>query len=747
MKMPNSNHEAMIEAICDGKLPEVKQWLDEGVPPDGPPQCPAFARPLALALSGGHLEIAELLIARGASQATGVEALKDCIDNSDLSEWIDRLIADANPDLSKKFQEAFVHACEEGKREIAEKLLAVCPTPAEFTFRRCPLRQAICSLQTETVLWLLEIGFGPQSHLANEGPPVVYAVLADEPKVLERLLEEGQPVDQKVGGHQTVFTCIPKLYSRLRHVRDFPKNDKYEVFHEGSLLHVAAVAGSPKCAALLLEAGLDAQAIDSEGRTPAMLASIGGEHTADVLKLLPEPDLTDETALVDLATRGIRDGDVSAVKKAIENGFDITTPVKTTYGVVWTPLTFAAIQGNVDILRELIAAGAELNRSDWTDSKRPVMKGIRYLYENGGLGMFADPAAPIDRTALGWAALHGHVDSVRILIDAGADPSSMDALSMTALHTAALGNQADVISFLVDAGFDLHAEAFDKMTPLHVAAEVNAIASVKKLVELGADPTRLNKRSESPYLAAKSCGKPGAYRFLESHTPAELRKKKRKPKPPPPSLIGGNDERKKILAAAMKRFGKNAKQLCNQKTRDRLAQVATSDPFLAIAETVRKKMRFTEWGRWDDYPHILWCENVRITDARLLKLRAEFLPNDAFLTRGLLRSDDGYRVYLLPTSDMFEVFAAFGVNGINMGMHDELLLAWLMDLHDRHPYQLISVSHDGLEPRFDAPTKDSNALMQELLTICPPEDDEHSATQWLRKRLASKTPQPFLWWD
>lgn len=747
MKITDREHQALADAIYEGKTREVEQWLEKGVSPNGPAKCPAYMRPLALALSSANGDIAELLVRSGAAPSTGSDALKDCIDHPELNDWVERIIADASPEISSVLEDAFVHACEVGRQDIAEKLLVVCPAPTDFTFRRCPLQQAIVHQQTKLAVWLLDVGFGPHSHLPHATPPVMSAIVADDVLVLKRLIEKGQPVDQKIGGHQAIFTSIPSLYSRLRHVRDFPKNDKFEVFHEGSLLHAAAVAGSPKCAAFLLGAGLNPQVVDSEGRTPAMLATIGGEHTADVLKLLPAQDLSDPMARTDLLIRGIQSGDTSAVQKAIDHGVDLANAIKTSSGVIWTPLTFAAIQGNVDILRLLIAAGAEIDRSDWTDRKRPQLQGIRYLYQNGGLGVFADPATPIDRTALGWAALQGHVDAVRYLLRAGADPTLVDALSMTALHAAALGNKPDVISCLVEAGVDMHAEAFDKLTPLHVAAEVNAIPSVKMLVGLGADPTRLNQRGESPYLAAKLLGKPGAYRFLESRTPENLRKKKRKPKPPPPSLIGGNEQRKKFLAAAKKRFGKDAKQLSTQNTRDRLAAAARTDEFMAIAEAVRKKLKSTEWQRWQETPQILWCENVKITDTRLLKLRAEFSPNDVFLTRGLLRSDDGCRVYLLPTNKTFEVFAAFGTNGINLGIHDELLLAWLMDLHDRHPYQLVSVSHDGLEPRFDSSPEDLEALMQELLTICPPEEDEQVATKWLRKRLRSKTPQPFLWWD
>lgn len=747
MSFTNQDQEKFVQVICDEGVSAVEKWLKKGALPNGPDDCAPYLRPLALALSNSKADVAELLVQYGASPRTGANALIDCIDNVELHPWIDRMIADACPEISEWFQDAFLHACEIGNREIAERLLKACPAPAEFTSRRCPLKDSLIAKQTQIALWLIDIGFGPQSHAEPEKPPALYAIVADDEDVLKRLLEAGQPVDQKVGGHQTFFTCIPSLYSRLKHVRDYPKNDKFEVFQEGSLLHVAAVTGSAKCARVLLEAGIDPQAADSEGRTPAMLASIGGENTIKVLQLLPEPDLADATTLTDLITRGLLNGDASSVQKAIDNGFDVSTTVKTQNGTAWTPLTLATTIGNVDVIAALVNAGAELDRSDWTERKRPVLKGIRSLYDHGGLECFVEPASPIDRTALGWAALLGHIDAVKYLLSAGADLSRIDAMKMTALHNAAMGDHSDVVELLVDAGMDLHAEAFDGMTPLHAAAECNAISAVKNLVKLGADPSRLNSRGESPFLAAKESGKPGAWRFLESHTPDAYRKKKRKPSSPPPSLVGGKKELKKIVSAAKKRFGPTAKKICGQATRDRLAQLAESDKFLAVAEKVRRKLKTEPWQTRDDSPAILWTEPVKLTDARLLKLQAEFLANDVFLARSLSPEPHGCRVYLLPTGELFEVLAAFGTHAINFEMHDELLLAWLMDLHDRHPYRLVSVAHDGLEFRFDNVAEDSDNLMRELLTICPPEDHEQEATQWLRKRLKSKTPQPFLWWD
>ncbi|MCG8652667.1 MAG: ankyrin repeat domain-containing protein, partial [Pirellulales bacterium] len=441
------------------------------------------------------------------------------------------------------------------------------------------------------------------------------------------------------------------------------------------------------------------------------------------------------------------DGDSAGVRQALDHGIDVSQPIKTSQALSWTPLILAACQGNVEVLQLLLDHGADINQSDWTERKQPQLSSLRYLYNNAGLDAFVDHPTPIARTALGWAAFYGHVGAIGFLIEAGADATITDALKMTALHAAALGNQPKAIQRLLESGFDLHGEAFDKLTPLHIAAEAGATKAIDTLLAAGADPARKNKRGETPYQAAKECGKTDACRRLQPHTPQQPAKKKRKAKVEKPSLVGGKTTFRKILGDAKKQYGAESRKLTTDRFRKGLAKAAAGESFLASTEKIRKQLKSQDLTSHQDFPQTRWIDQVKITDNRLLRLQQEHLSDKVFLVRALRKQDDRCRVYLLPTDDLFAVLGAFGTDGINFEIDTQRMIAWLMDLHQRYPYRLVGVAHDGLEIRFDQSVDDPETLVGELLTICPAEDDEAQSIKWLRRRLKSKTPQVFLWWD
>ena len=55
-------------------------------------------------------------------------------------------------------------------------------------------------------------------------------------------------------------------------------------------------------------------------------------------------------------------------------------------------------------------------------------------------------------TALMWAAVAGHVDVVRLLIEAGADVRAVDDEGVTALHLARANGHTEVAAALLAAG-------------------------------------------------------------------------------------------------------------------------------------------------------------------------------------------------------------------------------------------------------------------------------------------------------
>ncbi|XP_026757186.2 ankyrin-3 [Galleria mellonella] len=107
------------------------------------------------------------------------------------------------------------------------------------------------------------------------------------------------------------------------------------------------------------------------------------------------------------------------------------------------------------------------------------------------------------RTALHYAAEQGHVEAVKLLLDAGCkvDISASDGL--TPLHVAVIRNHLEIVKLLLEGGSHVNYTTHKKMTPLHFAASQGFLDMVKILVSYGAylEARDTNERS-ALYLAA-----------------------------------------------------------------------------------------------------------------------------------------------------------------------------------------------------------------------------------------------------
>lgn len=124
-----------------------------------------------------------------------------------------------------------------------------------------------------------------------------------------------------------------------------------------------------------------------------------------------------------------------------------------------TPLTLAIETGVPEVASALLKAGANLQ----------------------GPG---DPP-------LHFAAQEGDIDMVRAIVEAGADVDLPDTDGATALHYASMYGHAEVVEFLVSAGADVHAP-FGKQTAITLAAESGA-GEVVELLELYVRPKHARK--------------------------------------------------------------------------------------------------------------------------------------------------------------------------------------------------------------------------------------------------------------
>jgi len=108
------------------------------------------------------------------------------------------------------------------------------------------------------------------------------------------------------------------------------------------------------------------------------------------------------------------------------------------------------------------------------------------------------PSKPPD-VSLHEAALQGNVDAVRQHIKAGSDLNEKDIYGSTPLIVAATFGKTEVARAVIDAGADINIPNNDGSTPLHIAAFLCRTEIVKALLDKGADKHLRNNAGSTAY--------------------------------------------------------------------------------------------------------------------------------------------------------------------------------------------------------------------------------------------------------
>ena len=181
-------------------------------------------------------------------------------------------------------------------------------------------------------------------------------------------------------------------------------------------------------------------------------------------------------------------------------------------------LHYAAEAGHVNIVRRLIAAGADVNVVNrWgqtplflsvTQEVTPETAGDSIMAALLAGGADVNIAAKSGVTPLMRAVTackDGSVDSVSTLIHARANPSAADNSGSTALHMAVQLGQCDATELLLKACANVDAATTQGVTPLMAAAGKGQIDLATTLINFGARVNATSPSGNSALLLACEC--------------------------------------------------------------------------------------------------------------------------------------------------------------------------------------------------------------------------------------------------
>jgi ankyrin len=371
-------------------------------------------------------------------------------------------------------------------------------------------------------------------------------------------------------------------------------------------LSLATANGDAAIIGMLLDAGADANAVDIAGET-ALMSAVRSGSIAAVRLLLDRGatiEATDRSSQQTALMIAVRENQPAVVKLFLERGAAVDTKTRVGNTPNWTlpnsvpgfghgvgivrgglpprgsraPITggmsallYAARDGRLPIVLDLLAAGAEIDQTD-PNGITPLIGAItnnhpdvaRALIEKGANVKAVDWYG---RTAL-WAAVETRnmdvdnasfvnsidrapfVDLIQLLLEKGADPnvrmkevppirraflrvtgslSWVDFTGQTPFLTAALAGDVTVMKLLLKYGADPRIPTFEGTTALMAAAGVNwvydqtydegpesLLEAVKLCYDLGLDVNAVNSMGLTAVHGAANRGSDDIIRFLAS---------------------------------------------------------------------------------------------------------------------------------------------------------------------------------------------------------------------------------------
>lgn len=373
-------------------------------------------------------------------------------------------------------------AAGKGNVEVVKALLASGHSMIEQSNAfngRTALIQAIEAGKSEMIDTLLDLGANFDEHDMYQWTPSMYAAMSGKPAAIQRLHDKGADLGKTSADGQTPLSLAAQ----------YGKAETIEKLNA-------------------LKPGLLDQR-DMYGLTPLMHAVLNKQTEA--VKTLLALGASQENLTQDDFKR-IKDN--QAVQYLRSKGINLPYNLR----VGQSPLVIAANVGDVEAMKALLSAGADINAQSLGQKTSPLMAAVGSGSEEALELMLKQSGIEVDAknvdgtTALLYAAFRGEVGMVKKLIAAGAAFDAKNNSGMSPLALAARNGHAKALKDL----YDLDPSQLDALddynyTPmLRACASKNSNETVKALLDLAPHPRALlsahGKDGMTPMLYAAKLG-------------------------------------------------------------------------------------------------------------------------------------------------------------------------------------------------------------------------------------------------
>ena len=734
----------------------------------------------------GQIKIAALLLEHSRTQPIERFCLLDAVLARNLAAIHHNLQpaslagADAND-----YRKALAHAVQEGDAEIVKLLLSG---------ERFSLSDAVSTGDAGAVSSAIRRTPLDDSHAVEYQCCLVEAVRQDNSEVVELLLAAGLNANPHIDCPPDTLAKSPQLASAVHGWNRWP------------LLTFAAVKGTTAAMRALLKAGADPNAKPDATAQPhgpfadglrerglALGKAFARAQAAAAEAAPPQPDADPDTQRLSMLKRL---NAAIASMPAVAYTDD--------YAAYITPLMIAATTSNLDAVKLLVQAGADLGAKDKKGrTALTYAKEARFKRVISYLEAAYEKRDAAGELTLREAAATGTLYRVKALLESGADVEQADEHGQTPLMLAVAAGHVEVVRMLCEARANVHATRGDGddlwscafarpkaeilrcliehgLSPnqtrqsgpalLLTFALAKPTEIVKLLLDNGADvhapvPAEMVEKATRKRQSAEVFGALGPRLVRKTAVPEELKGScsvlqfaKHFATPEIYYLLhthsGGTDESHEFFYESLREALKRCAVLADEKFQAetaRLGEILRAKPL-----AWKRRKGVIHYTSLLDKALTAYYEQAPTADARqkvplqlLQRLQAEVAAKGYTLVYTGMAETSLQRLLLFPLNEPLAAIAACGTNAANYDHNTRDVVNWCAETRREHPLTVIGVGFDFMDLGFLRPIQNSEKLAARIAEFCPDvqvsaKDPQAIAT--FAKELEERG-RCFFWWD